>query len=268
MPRSFLIKKHGQVHRRPDYGELDSQTAIITPMAAIAVLPLGPHPALLGAGACPPGAGYIMPHEMPGPGIPAIQAGCTPVTAHRPLSPHQPFLGPGKAWRVPSPEAGDTFAPSAAGKTPSSPGAAGKTPSSPGAGAFPTMPAPVGARPADVSDAPGRKAFSCKHCDKEYLSLGALKMHIRTHTLPCVCKICGKAFSRPWLLQGHVRTHTGEKPFSCQHCRRAFADRSNLRAHLQTHSEVKRYQCKACAKTFSRMSLLSKHGDSGSCTAH
>uniref|UniRef100_A0AAY4B696 Zinc finger protein SNAI2 n=1 Tax=Denticeps clupeoides TaxID=299321 RepID=A0AAY4B696_9TELE len=117
-------------------------------------------------------------------------------------------------------------------------------------------------------DAQGRKAFSCKYCDKEYVSLGALKMHIRTHTLPCVCKICGKAFSRPWLLQGHIRTHTGEKPFSCPHCSRAFADRSNLRAHLQTHSDVKKYQCKNCSKTFSRMSLLHKHGESGCCAAH
>jgi uncharacterized Zn-finger protein len=53
------------------------------------------------------------------------------------------------------------------------------------------------------------KYFCCRYCDKEYVSLGALKMHIRTHTLPCVCKLCGKAFSRPWLLQGHIRTHTG-----------------------------------------------------------
>lgn len=52
--------------------------------------------------------------------------------------------------------------------------------------------------------------FSCPHCAKAYSSLGALKMHIRTHTLPCACRICGKAFSRPWLLQGHIRTHTGE----------------------------------------------------------
>uniref|UniRef100_A0A3Q3WUF2 Zinc finger protein SNAI2 n=1 Tax=Mola mola TaxID=94237 RepID=A0A3Q3WUF2_MOLML len=117
-------------------------------------------------------------------------------------------------------------------------------------------------------DAQTRKSFSCKYCEKEYVSLGALKMHIRTHTLPCVCKICGKAFSRPWLLQGHIRTHTGEKPFSCPHCNRAFADRSNLRAHLQTHSDVKKYQCKNCSKTFSRMSLLHKHEESGCCVAH
>ncbi|GAB0100650.1 Protein snail [Sergentomyia squamirostris] len=108
-----------------------------------------------------------------------------------------------------------------------------------------------------------KKSFSCKNCDKVYVSLGALKMHIRTHTLPCKCHICGKAFSRPWLLQGHIRTHTGEKPFNCQHCQRAFADRSNLRAHLQTHSDIKKYSCTSCSKTFSRMSLLTKHTDGG-----
>lgn len=110
-----------------------------------------------------------------------------------------------------------------------------------------------------------KKTFSCKYCEKTYTSMGALKMHIRTHTLPCKCTICGKAFSRPWLLQGHIRTHTGEKPFSCNFCNRAFADRSNLRAHLQTHSEVKKYSCTACNKSFSRVSLLTKHTESG-CT--
>ncbi|XP_060517708.1 zinc finger protein SNAI2-like [Cylas formicarius] len=110
-----------------------------------------------------------------------------------------------------------------------------------------------------------KKSFSCKYCEKVYVSLGALKMHIRTHTLPCKCTICGKAFSRPWLLQGHIRTHTGEKPFSCTYCNRAFADRSNLRAHLQTHSDVKKYSCTSCSKTFSRMSLLTKHTEGG-CT--
>nr|ULM60683.1 snail [Dynamena pumila] len=101
--------------------------------------------------------------------------------------------------------------------------------------------------------------FSCKYCDKDYMTLGALKMHIRTHTLPCKCKICGKAFSRPWLLQGHIRTHTGERPFGCSYCGRAFADRSNLRAHIQTHVDVKKYECKQCLKTFSRSTLLKKH---------
>ncbi|XP_062032038.1 zinc finger protein SNAI3 [Lepus europaeus] len=107
------------------------------------------------------------------------------------------------------------------------------------------------------------RTFTCKFCGKQYGSLGALKMHLRTHTLPCACAVCGKAFSRPWLLQGHLRTHTGEKPYACSHCSRAFADRSNLRAHLQTHSDTKRYRCRSCAKAFSRMSLLTRHEEAG-----
>jgi len=101
--------------------------------------------------------------------------------------------------------------------------------------------------------------YSCQYCSKKYQTMGALKMHVRTHTLPCQCKICNKCFSRPWLLQGHIRTHTGEKPFQCDQCDRAFADRSNLRAHLQTHAKVKKYSCRNCLKTFSRMSLQVKH---------
>ena len=108
--------------------------------------------------------------------------------------------------------------------------------------------------------------FKCKHCDKSYVTPGALKMHIRTHTLPCKCKICGKSFSRPWLLQGHYRTHTGEKPFKCEICHRAFADRSNLRAHMQTHSFIKKYHCNNCERTFSRMSLLNRHYENSHCS--
>ena len=114
------------------------------------------------------------------------------------------------------------------------------------------------------SDNQIQKSFACEYCSKGYTSLSALKMHTRTHTLPCKCDVCGKSFSRQWVLKGHFRTHTGEKPFACTYCSRPFADKSNLRAHLQTqHLQTKKYSCLDCKKTFSRMSLLNKHTDDG-----
>ncbi|XP_055341775.1 zinc finger protein SNAI2-like [Paramacrobiotus metropolitanus] len=114
-----------------------------------------------------------------------------------------------------------------------------------------------------------QQSFQCKNksCNRLYGTIGALKMHMRTHTLPNQCTVCGRRFSRPWLLKGHMRTHSGEKPFHCNQCLRPFADRSNLRAHLQTHAEIKKYKCQLCQKTFSRMSLLNKH-QSGTCRPH
>ena len=49
-----------------------------------------------------------------------------------------------------------------------------------------------------------RLAHRCKFCDKVYSQQGALKMHMKTHTLPNQCTACGKRFSRPWLLQGMI----------------------------------------------------------------
>ncbi|CAI5448560.1 unnamed protein product [Caenorhabditis angaria] len=105
----------------------------------------------------------------------------------------------------------------------------------------------------------GKLQQSCPHCPKTYRSPGALKMHLKTHSLPCVCHDCGKSFSRPWLLKGHLRTHTGEKPFTCESCGRSFADRSNLRAHLQTHSGEKKHRCRQCGQSFARIQVRIRH---------
>uniref|UniRef100_A0AC35TW48 Transcriptional repressor scratch 1 n=1 Tax=Rhabditophanes sp. KR3021 TaxID=114890 RepID=A0AC35TW48_9BILA len=102
-------------------------------------------------------------------------------------------------------------------------------------------------------------AKKCPHCERVYVSMPALSMHLLTHKAQHECGICGKVFSRPWLLQGHTRAHTGQKPFGCAHCGKAFADRSNLRAHMHTHSGVKKHKCDGCGKMFALKSYLNKH---------
>ncbi|XP_068812130.1 zinc finger protein SNAI3 [Struthio camelus] len=265
MPRSFLVKKPSST-RIPNYGQLDTRAHDVD-------------------GACDSCGGLLVPVLRPPAGPPAAAA----CDAARPRDRGSLFAR--FSLPLPAEAKGSAGAGSAGARGSGTPlkdnqilnlprrrpvapeglrGGCGGAAEALGRLACPKpcrpFPGP-GRRRQPPRDLQSRRCFSCKYCEKAYGSLGALKMHIRTHTLPCVCKICGKAFSRPWLLQGHIRTHTGEKPYACPHCSRAFADRSNLRAHLQTHSDVKKYQCRACSKTFSRMSLLARHEDGGCCAA-
>nr|XP_060505941.1 zinc finger protein SNAI3 [Panthera onca] len=266
MPRSFLVKTHSS-HRVSNYRQLETQREINGPCSAcrgLAVPLLLPDKAASSTPGDPPlpwdRTSAVCPISLPLPRTEEARGASRPDTledsradlwsGRAPSEPLKdslnhlnlpPLRVPPTRWPpIPGPDGGQ-----APDRLQAAPGGLGR---------------PHCHKPCHLR-AP--RCFTCRFCDKEYASLGALKMHIRTHTLPCLCSVCGKAFSRPWLLQGHIRTHTGEKPYTCSHCGRAFADRSNLRAHLQTHSDTKKYQCKSCARTFSRMSLLARHEESG-----
>ncbi|KAL0978603.1 hypothetical protein UPYG_G00172790 [Umbra pygmaea] len=250
MPRSFLVKKYF-ANKKPNYSELECQNA-----TSLERYPLAELPRDIGSAATCYTTGLVWDMSfLPTLYVPTSPTDASPTPGPLDLSSPSSLSSSasssgeedeGRTSDPPSPEPTESYRP------PQRPKRTGH-----------------GVQNEDERGAPvtsARPAFFCKHCPKEYTSLGALKMHIRSHTLPCVCPTCGKAFSRPWLLRGHIRTHTGERPFSCQHCNRAFADRSNLRAHLQTHAEVKKYQCAVCSRTFSRMSLLQKHSAAGCCS--
>ncbi|KAK2851505.1 hypothetical protein Q5P01_007781 [Channa striata] len=266
MPRSFLVKKYFS-NKKPYYrdSQLESQTAFVPESFPGAELPTQNNSSAL---TCYP------PNTLCGP-MDTLSAPLSPLT---PVSLPPSLLGPLDLSSSPSNSSGEeeddggrTSDPQVRMSSSMSTTVCTAVRATTASLRCPTTRSPTVLPRNRTSPLPteasARPAFHCKHCPKEYTSLGALKMHIRSHTLPCVCPTCGKAFSRPWLLRGHIRTHTGERPFACQHCNRAFADRSNLRAHLQTHSEVKKYQCGSCSRTFSRMSLLHKHNASGCCPA-
>lgn len=266
MPRSFLVKKHFSSSKKPNYSELESQTVYVSPFLFDKYpLPVISAPEILCSDSYYPSTTIA----VWGTGLLSSLYNSEPPDysqADSPTSTEERETKPLDLTSLSSED--DDGCKSSEPPSPRSTGSgeADKFPCAQCHKCYSTFAGLSKHQQLSCeAQAPGRKCFSCKYCDKEYVSLGALKMHIRSHTLPCVCKICGKAFSRPWLLQGHIRTHTGEKPFSCTHCSRAFADRSNLRAHLQTHSEVKKYQCKNCSRTFSRMSLLHKHEETGCC---
>ncbi|XP_034547717.1 snail family zinc finger 1a [Notolabrus celidotus] len=256
MPRSFLVKKYF-ARQKPNYSELEYQNDTSLERFPFAEFPSGDNTS--SATCFTTGLVWdlsVLPtlYLPTSQTEPSTNAGPLDLSSPSSLSSSASSCGEedeGRTSDPPSPEPVHTYAPRQRMKC---------------TGSMTHISPPEEEEERETQVTAARPAFLCKHCPKEYNSLGALKMHIRSHTLPCVCTTCGKAFSRPWLLRGHIRTHTGERPFSCPHCNRAFADRSNLRAHLQTHAEVKKYQCGICSRTFSRMSLLQKHSSSGCCS--
>ncbi|XP_033013001.1 protein snail homolog Sna-like [Lacerta agilis] len=226
MPRSFLVKKHFSASKKPNYSERESQTVIVSPCLyekyPISVIP---QPDLLSAGSYYPplvwDTGLLSNFFTSEPEY-KKSASSPPSPGSKPLDLSSSEEEDGKTTSdPPSPSSSATEAE--------------KSHCSQCNKSYSTFVGLSKHRQLHC-DSQARKSFSCKNCEKEYVSLGALKMHIRSHTLPCVCKICGKAFSRPWLLQGHIRTHTGKDSSVC-----SFYRNSRERGLLKHQRVYKQY---------------------------
>ena len=105
----------------------------------------------------------------------------------------------------------------------------------------------------------------CSHCGHETKTVGAMTLHLRTHTneRPFVCPECSKAFKTSTDFARHRRTHTGERPYSCnvEGCGMSFKTSAQRAVHARRHTGEKPYSCdfQGCGKTFVSMANLTDH---------
>ncbi|RXG73124.1 Zinc finger protein 91, partial [Armadillidium vulgare] len=106
------------------------------------------------------------------------------------------------------------------------------------------------------------RRFSCKLCDKEFLRLYDLKLHLNIHLelKNYICHLCGKQFNHSSNLHRHARIHTKENPHPCKICNSRFSQVSSLYAHLLTHSNGA--SCPDCGARFRSISGLRNHAKS------
>ncbi|XP_055906006.1 zinc finger protein 25 [Eupeodes corollae] len=105
------------------------------------------------------------------------------------------------------------------------------------------------------------KLFSCKSCDKSFVTRYHLEEHERTHTdeKSFLCNICGLGLRCKQNLIWHMKTHTGERTYQCNQCNKAFPTPTALACHIKTHSNEKKHECEICNKLFKTKGSLKTH---------
>jgi uncharacterized Zn-finger protein len=96
------------------------------------------------------------------------------------------------------------------------------------------------------------KKYICNICNKQFLSISALKLHqrfVHEHQLIFTCTYngCGKIFRNKYRLETHLRKHQGIKLFKCEICEKSFSENGTLLTHYVIHSNYKPFSCEFCS---------------------
>jgi len=106
--------------------------------------------------------------------------------------------------------------------------------------------------------------FLCKICFKKFLSISAIRAHIKffhykLNVFICPYKTCKKTFINKYRLKTHINIHRGIKTFECNICKKKFTENGNLLTHYVTHSNIKPYKCDLCENQFKTVPQLKNH---------
>lgn len=120
------------------------------------------------------------------------------------------------------------------------------------------------------------KSYTCKLCNKKYLSFAALRLHLKKkHFTQNKCDLCNKTFSDYESLELHSLqkpalciSSTPEsdnrndkcKSTVCSICKKEFASDFSLQRHINAlHLKTFPYVCTTCGKVFSQKQHLDRH---------
>ena len=108
------------------------------------------------------------------------------------------------------------------------------------------------------------KKYACKICSKKFLSISAIRAHIKyfhykINRLKCPYNNCKKTFINNYRLKTHLNIHKGIKSFVCNICNKKFTENGTLLTHYVTHSNIKPFECDICENKFKTVPQLKNH---------